>query len=165
VDELSVSEVKYDGASGQIRRIFVIRLRTGVDMIEGLEKALDDYGVKNAAVLLIIGSLRRAHFMYVVDRPDLKLKAGYSEPITIEHPVELLGARGVSCISEGKRVSHIHGSICDQDGRIYGGHFIKGGNPALYTLEIVVAELSGIEMSYEYDEEIDFVALLPRTSS
>jgi len=155
-------EIRYNAAACQLGRIIVARLRPGTDLIEGVEKIVEDYNIKYAIVCVSLGSLQSSTFMYTVPKPEHKLKAGYSSPCEIKGPIEFLGAVGlVSEKLEGEKSSHFHGVICDKEGIIHGGHLVKGKNKALYTIELVILEVKNVKLHLKYDEEVDGFCLFP----
>ena len=44
---------------------------------------------------------------------------------------------------------------------MFGGHLVKGHNPTLTTVDLVVIEVSGVEMLRQYDEETDLTQFYP----
>ena len=157
--------IRYDAATCKLGRIVVARLRPGTDLIEGVEKITKDYNIKNAVVCVSIGSLQSSTFMYVVPKPEHKLKAAYAPPTDIEGAVELLAAIGlVSETREGESLSHFHGTVCDKEGKIHGGHLVKGKNQALYTIELVILEVKNVSLTRKFDEEVDAPSLFPEVN-
>lgn len=157
-----MNRVRYKAAVGGAGRVVVARLLPGTDLIEGTEEICNRYKIKYAVISCAIGSLKKTSFRYVVPKPELKTGAGYDEPPDIKGPVELLGATGVITETEDKKINvHLHGAICDQKGVLHGGHFDKGENLALYTIELVIAEVEKIEMPRKYDTEVDAPQLWP----
>jgi len=154
--------VRVKSAAGNIGRIIVTRLLSGTDLIEGIEDTCNCYNIKAAVVTCAIGSLKKNSFRYIVPKSELKVGAGYDEPPHIPGPVELIGASGiVTEIDENTINVHLHGAICDKNGIIHGGHFDKGENLALYTIEVVIKEIVNVKMLRKYDEEVDTNQLFP----
>jgi hypothetical protein len=131
-------------------------------MIEGIEKICEDYGIRYAFIGCSIGSLRKATFMYAVPKPEAKIKAGYSAPFELAGPVEFLGGLGVVCEGEkGEKLTHFHGTVSDKLGRVYGGHFVKGQNAILATIDLIIIEIKGAKLLRKYDEETGLVNFVP----
>jgi predicted DNA-binding protein with PD1-like motif len=55
--------------------------------------------------------------------------------------------------------------LCDEEGRLFGGHFSPGQNPALLTLDVVILEYEDISLSREVDPEIEMRVITPRPKS
>lgn len=88
--------------------------------------------------------------------------AGYSEPKFLDGPLELLSGQGSIGQEEGGGLFvHLHGLLSDRDGRIYGGHLVRGENPVLITCEIMIGHAEGIQMLRTHDPEVDMKVLMP----
>jgi len=160
-----MGEVRYKAAIGQIGRVIAARLLPGTDLIEGIEKICEDYGIKYAFVGCSIGSLQKATFMYLVPKPEAKVKAGYTAPFELPGPIEFLGGLGVVCEGEkGERITHFHGTVSDQLDHVYGGHFVKGKNAILVTMDLIIVEVEGVKLLRKYDKETDLVNFAPEPS-
>lgn len=61
----------------------------------------------------------------------------------------------------GAPVFHVHGVVTDADGKAWGGHFFKGGNPVHATVDIVMNEIKGGYMKWTQDDEIDLELPVP----
>ena len=157
-----MGEVRFKAAQGRIGRVIAARLLPGTDLIEGIEKVCEKYGVKYGLIGCSIGSLRKAAFMYLVPMPETKVGAGYTPPFELPGPIEFLGGMGVICESEkGEKMIHFHGVVSDRLDRVYGGHFVKGKNPILVTMDLMIIEVEGIKMLRKYDEETDLINFAP----
>jgi hypothetical protein len=155
-------EIRYKSAPGQLGRVIAARLLPGTDIIEGIEKICADYGIDYAFVACSIGSLQKSTFMFAVPKPEAKIKIAYGEPFEIPGPIEFLGGQGVVCKNaKGETQTHFHGAISDKLQRIYGGHLLKGGNPSLATIDLIINEVKGMKLLRKYDEETGFVNLFP----
>jgi predicted DNA-binding protein with PD1-like motif len=102
-----------------------------------------------------IGSLRQAHYVYGINGPDGQ--PAYSDPVTIQGVMEILQGTGMICRNqEGELDLHFHGMFIDQDGQIRGGHFLKGKNIILVTLEFSILVGQGIEAVRAYRPDLGF---------
>jgi predicted DNA-binding protein with PD1-like motif len=159
-----LSEIRYDAFEGQIGRLIPARLKPGADLIEGIEKICKDFGVKNAFVCCSIGSLQKAAFQYLISKPQLKLKTGYGEPLEIPGPIELVAGMGIVCHNEkGEMVTHLHAFFSDYrpgPDHGYGGHIVKGKNPILATMDLLILEVKGVDITRKYDEETEIAVAL-----
>jgi predicted DNA-binding protein with PD1-like motif len=103
-----------------------VRLRPGDDLRRQLEHILEKAGLTAAFVLAGIGSLHTA---------NLRL-AGVDAPMTIEGDTEVLTLSGSLSANGG----HLHASVSDAEGRVWGGH-VGYGCIVRTTAEILVALL------------------------
>lgn len=165
-----MGEIRYKVAEAQIGRALVGRLLPGTDLIEGIKKICDEYGIKNGVVTTSIGSLHQAVFKYLVPNPKLKMRAGYGEPYVLDGPIEFCSGMGLICQDEkGELAVHFHGvfNTTIKQGYekvvpdyIYGGHLEEGKNPVAATLDLMIVELKGVEIVRKYDEETELATRL-----
>ncbi len=119
---------------GRLGRVAAIRLRPNEDLVEGVEVVCAEHGVAHAVVRSGVGSL-----------VDAELGYGRGEGaggVRVEGPgVEILTLAGeVRPDGDGRPRAELRGTISDPDGRVYGGAFVRGGNPICITLELVLQE-------------------------
>jgi predicted DNA-binding protein with PD1-like motif len=141
---------------GQSGRVIVARLKTGSDLYLSLQEIVLKYGVKAAVILSGVGLLSKARLRNCKNLPE-------EFPITdqnryyasFEIPLEILGISGNISMAEGKPHVHAHmvlSSVDDEKIRVIGGHMIEGS--IIYGFsEIIIMEITGIEMLKEYDPE------------
>ena len=150
-------------AEGRMGRMIAVRLAPGEDVLLGLEQACRDANIQHGAIVSCIGSLNGASFLNPVPLPHKKAGYGYSNPIQLHGPIELLQASGMICLGEqGETLLHVHCSFSDQEGKGYGGHLIEG-NKVLLTVDAVIGELDGIHMGRRYDPELEVLIFNPET--
>ena len=166
-----MSEVRFASGEGRIGRIVVGRLLPGTDLMEGLNKLCDQYNIKNGVILDCFGSLRKAVFKFLIPNPKLKLGSGYGEPYTLEGPIEFLGGQGIITLGEdGTRKIHFHGLVnrtSVEGGKpkpdyVLGGDFgvPPGSNLVLATMDIVIIEINGLNITRKYDNETEIATRL-----
>jgi hypothetical protein len=161
-----LDEIRTKWAEGKIKRIVSARILPGSDFISGVEKICIENGIK-AGTLSGIGSLEKATFLIPAKKEGTKKGVGYSEPKTVMGPLEILSAKGF--ISEDSESDnglfiHLHGVLCDDEGRLLGGHFLPGQNPTLLTLDVVIFEYENMSLSRECDPEIEMRVITPRSN-
>lgn len=157
----NLSDIRYDASEGRIGRIIPARLKPKTDLIDGIEKICRDFGVKNAFVCCSIGSLEKAEFLSIVPKTGTPLKSGYSDPVKIEGPIEFTSGMGIVCKDEkGELVTHFHAVFNDHKFVPHGGHMIKGKNPVIATMDLLIVEVSGVDITRKYDEETGFMSNL-----
>jgi predicted DNA-binding protein with PD1-like motif len=149
-------------ASGRFGKVVPVRLRTGTDVLEGLKQVCLDHQIKHGAILMGIGSLRQLSFQVLIPKPETKLGAGYTEPMLVPGPVEILSLQGVVFQSEdGETLLHAHGTFADQAGKVYAGHVVTGANPILATLDAVVAEVVDVRLIRRTDPDVGMGLFTP----
>ena len=139
----------------------VIRVLPGFDIIEGIEEASRNLGITCGAVVSCIGSLQGASISYAISSDSNKVGAALSEPKLLPGPLELISAQGTIGLDEnGETLVHLHGTVCDTEGNMYGGHFAKGKNRVLVTCETVLTEIAGAQVVRAYDSKVEFSLFL-----
>ena len=127
-----------------------LRLNPGDDLRPALAAALAAHGAEAAFVVAGIGSLREARLRFA-GRDDLHHAVGDLEILTLSGT---LGAGG----------SHLHASLSDADGRVFGGH-VAPGCIVRTTAEILLAVLADATFTREPDAATGYAELVirPRT--
>lgn len=151
-----------DVAKGRASDILVIRLCRGEDLTESIYQACERYGIRNAAIVSMVGSLKRA--VFYDPRPDERDPSGvaYGDPIYVEYPAELLSGNGEICHRDDGSLSlHVHAVFADSQGRAFGGHIMGPGNETLNTLNIFLQVIDGVDMGFAYDPVLEIPAFHP----
>ncbi|MGJ7552552.1 PPC domain-containing DNA-binding protein [Variovorax sp. RB3P1] len=125
----------------------VLRLNPGDDLRASLDAALKQADAQAAFVVSGIGSLRGASVRF----------AGAETPARIEGGLEILTLAG-SLSPDG---SHIHMSVSDGEGRVFGGHAAPGC-VVRTTAEILVAVLHDWQFARTHDALTGYAELMPR---
>lgn len=124
----------------------VLRLNPGDDLRASLDQALKQGGAEAAFVVSGIGSLRGAGIRF----------AGAEAATRIEGDLEILTLAG-SLSPDG---SHLHISVSDADGRVFGGHAAPGCTVRT-TAEILVAVLPEWRFARTHDPRTGYAELAP----
>lgn len=150
--------IKEHTKESKIKRIIVGRIPKDTDLLTGIKEICNSYGVKHGYIASIIGSLRTGRFIYAIPSEGAKLGFKYSEPVNLEGPLELLASQGTIGVDDetGDLSVHLHMLVSDQYMRVFGGHFIDGGNDIAVTAEIVIHEIDDVELHRGFDEESGF---------
>jgi len=159
-----MQEVRVSTVRAQTGRVILARILRNTDLANGIIEICRQSGIITGAVQLAIGSLRKAEISWAL--PSIKTKRGSERtaPITIEGPLEFISGQGIVCLADQENpVIHLHGVLCDSNGKTWGGHFSVGGNPVHSTMDVVITEIEGACMNWEYDEEIDLELPVPRS--
>ena len=111
-------------------RFYTIRLLPGADVVQELLTFVEKKGIQAAAIVSSVGSLSEANLRFA-NRKEGTLLKGDFETIYLGGTLEAGGR-------------HLHLSIADADGRMWGGHLMKEGSIARTTMEIVIMELTDV---------------------
>ena len=145
-----------------INSIHVLRFEPGEDVLNGIQSYCDDNDIADGVIISGIGSLDGCTFFDPMEIPGKPGCYGYVDPIDKGTPVELVSLSGIICHDpDGTIVPHIHASFADDIGNEYGGH-LKEGNRVLVTVEIVIAEIEGIDMKRAVDPAKGVPVLFPK---
>ena len=127
-----------------------LRLSPGDDLRAALDAALARSGAEAAFVVSGIGSLREARVRFA-GRDAAHHVAGDLEILTLS------GTLGVGG-------SHLHASLADADGRVFGGH-VTPGCVVRTTAEVLLVVLDDVRFAREPDAQTGYAELVihPRT--
>ena len=109
--------IKIQSVKSGFDRIEIIQMKPGMDMLEGLNMAVAEKGIKNAVILAGIGSVTDYHYHVVSDK---NLPPAQEFP-KASVPMDLVSVQGYILNS---RV-HAHISLSDENS-VAGGHLEKG---------------------------------------
>ena len=123
-------------------RLITVSLQRGEMLLEGIQQAIEETGIRDAAVASCIGTLSSLTWHRVT---TLEAKPREEYP-TVRGPLELCAVQGL--VVEG--VPHFHIVCSDQNGT-YAGH-LEPGCEVLYLAEIVLLELAGKPLRRVTDE-------------
>lgn len=110
-------------------RFYTLRLLPGTDVVEEMRAFIEKNGIEAAAIVSSVGSLSEANIRFA-DRSEGSLMKGVYEVIFFGGTLDA-------------QKHHLHLSIADQDGRMWGGHMLNGCITRT-TMEIVVMELTDV---------------------
>jgi len=114
-------------------RVFLLRVPEGEDLLEFVNRFAGEKEIKTA-IVKGIGSLRNPVVGY------------YSEEIKNYKRIELLGTfemltlLGNVSLKDGKPFAHLHVTLGNASGDVFGGHLMKG---EVFVAELYVQELLG----------------------
>ncbi|BAN25172.1 PPC domain-containing DNA-binding protein [Caballeronia insecticola] len=128
-----------------------LRLSPGDDVRAALDHAFHAHGLSAAFVLQGIGSLSVARIRYA-GRDDAAELHG-----ELHGDLEILTLAG-SLSAQGP---HLHISVSDVDGRVFGGH-VTPGCIVRTTAEILAASLPDVRYTREHDPATGFAELVIR---
>lgn len=140
-------------------RLLIARLHPGSDIITEIKNICELEQIKAACVTSMIGSLSQASYVYAVPCSSNRFGLAYTNPITLQGPLELLSCQGTIGIDEYENLSvHLHASMCDYNKSMYGGHLCDSGNIVAATVEMFILEASALNLSRvpDYDSGFSF---------
>lgn len=128
-------------------QLLPIRLFPGTELRRAIEGILASQGTDSAFVVAGIGSLVEATLRYAGEPTESKL-AG---------PLEIVSMSGSLCTAG----AHLHMSVSDASGHVYGGH-VCYGNEVRTTAEVLLALLPNGSLTREHDAGTGFNELVVR---
>lgn len=114
-----------------ISRMVLIRLRNKTDVLEGLTRAIEEQGIRNAVIVGGFGSVIRYHF-HVVTAQELPTT---DEFVKVDKPMDVLDVSGY--VIDGRL--HPHVTLADEKVAV-GGH-LEPDTHVLTFLNVAVAVL------------------------
>ena len=161
---MMTEETRISAFEGRGGRIIQARLQRNTDLLTGIIAVCRERQVETGIILNCIGSLRSAALSWAVPA-DTKRGSSRTPPIPIPGPIEFISGQGMVCALQERPVIHFHGTLVDQWGRAWAGHFFQGGNPVHSTMDITIQEIAGVGMRWHLDEEIDLEIPVPFSTS
>lgn len=122
----------------------VFRLHPGQDLRPEIDKFVSENNIKAGCILTCVGNLKKATIR-MADETITKTYKGTFEIVSL-----------VGTLESGN--SHLHISISDKDGNVFGGHLKKDSIVGI-TAEIVISELEDLIFKREFDQETKFEEL------
>lgn len=110
-------EPEIQSVASEFKRIEIIQMKPGTDMLDGLNRFVGEKGIKNAVILAGIGSVTGYHY-HVVSSGDLPPAQEYPKASVA---MDLVSVQGY--ILNGR--VHAHIALSDENS-VVGGHLEKG---------------------------------------
>ena len=129
--------------AGKLGRTVIVQLTRGDKVIESIDKALREAGIKSAVVVSGIGSLKKLHYHWPIDTATVAT----DDFLMVEGPIEVGSISG----SYIDGVGHYHIVASDLD-TYYIGH-LENDSEVLYLLEVVLAEFDGCDLERKMTKE------------
>jgi predicted DNA-binding protein with PD1-like motif len=129
-------------------KVLPLRLNPGADLRAALSTALSAFHGEAAFVVAGVGSLCEARLRFA-GREELQCMVGDLELLTLSGT---LGAGG----------PHLHASLSDAEGRVFGGH-VAPGCIVRTTAEVLLAVLDDATFAREPDPATGYAELVIRT--
>ena len=140
---------------GALGKVVAFRLGPGCDLMKSIEEIAKKENIQSGLVLSGAGSLSQVTLRNVRLFPDEFPIMDRNRIYTPKkEPLELLSLSGNISKRDGEIHVHCHITISSglDDGRAYGGHLVEGCLILSYC-EIIIAEITGLEMKRDIDPE------------
>jgi|ERR1041384_3716319 predicted DNA-binding protein with PD1-like motif len=125
------------------KRLFVGQLPYGADLYDGLTEIVRREKIR-LGLVHGIGATTHAMVAYY-DQNTRKYN-----PLEFPGRMEIVSLNGNVSIRDGKPFVHVHVSLGDPQGNIFGGHLLPGTK--LFACEVSIEELEGLELTREHDD-------------
>ena len=121
----------------RVKRILMVRLNPGEDVLEGLTASMKAEGIRNATIVNGLGSTRSNHY-HVVASNELPPKEAFTKG---DEPKDIVSMSGL--VIDGR----VHAHIClSDDKKAEGGH-LEPGTTVLTFAIITIADLGGADFT------------------
>lgn len=140
---------------GTLGKVVAFRLGPGCDLMKSIEEIAKKENIQSGLVLSGAGSLSQVTLRNVRLFPDEFPVMDRNRIYTPKkEPLELLSLSGNISKRDGEIHVHCHITISSglDDSRAYGGHLIEGCLIFSYC-EVIIAEITGLEMKRDIDPE------------
>lgn len=129
---------------GQTGRICFSRIFEGEDLVEAVERRVQESGIR-AGIFVLIGSLKKVVLGYY--------REGRYSWIELDGPLEIASCMGNVAVGEkGETAVHPHIVVSNRKGEAFGGHLMKGSQVGA-TAELVIVEAVGVNLRRAFDEK------------
>ena len=140
---------------GALGKVVAFRLGPGCDLMKSIVEIAKKENIQSGLVLSGAGSLSQVTLRNVRLFPDEFPIMDRNRIYTPKkEPLELLSLSGNISKRDGEIHVHCHVTISSglDDGRAYGGHLVEGCLILSYC-EVIIAEITGLEMKRDIDPE------------
>ena len=125
-------------AALSVKRVHVLRLSPGEDLIESMWKYARCNNIKAASIVSVVGSLTNTNIRYANQNDTVSLN-GHFEIVSVVGNIDYQKTESADYEGSG----HIHLSVSDGSGVTIGGHAVAG-NIVYTTAEITILEMDGL---------------------
>lgn len=128
------------------KRTFIGSLPSEVDLYDALSKIVLEENIRIGKIITI-GAVTNA----VVGFFDQNIKE--YKKIELNGGFEILTCIGNVSVRDGKPFVHVHITLSDKDGKVFGGHLMPGTK--VFACEVIIDEYTGEDLVREKDKDID----------
>jgi predicted DNA-binding protein with PD1-like motif len=127
---------------GRMDRIVMGKLKTGFDLLEGIQELAKKEGIRTGVILSGIGALKKATFRNLKMLPlDLKVEKQHRLYLELEQPMEIVSLTGWMATKDGGDLevhAHFSASTVMEDKVItLGGHLIPGITTSIKVVVVI----------------------------
>lgn len=126
-----------------IKNSFLCRLPHSGDLLDELNKICLEKGIA-AGSISVIGAVKSARVGFY-NQSEKKYEA-----IVFDKSLEIASCTGNISLKEGKPFAHLHITLSDRDGSVYGGHLMPG--TIIFAAEAHIQSFEGEAPVRERDE-------------
>jgi len=123
----------------------VFRLKPKMDLRKSIVEFANEKHIRAGCIVSCVGSLEQYHLRFA-NQETGQLQTGFFEIVSFAGTFS-------------KASCHLHISVADSNGHIFGGHLLDD-NLIYTTAEIVVAELTDVEFNREVDATFGYKELV-----
>lgn len=148
VEKTEPTEVAaFMSSEGNMGRVIVGRIMPGGDLVKGIEAICRKHNVRQAMIVGTIGSVVNPHFDWA-STTEAKPGTGNTSSRSLEGAGSLISGQGLVCRNDsgGELDVHLHCTVTDSGGAVYGGHFPEGAVPVLSTTDVTMIEITGVKL-------------------
>jgi predicted DNA-binding protein with PD1-like motif len=127
----------------KLLRTIVGQLSYGSDLYDGLTEIIQRENIRLGRIQAI-GATTHAIVAYY----DQATKT--YNPLTFTGGMEILSLNGNISMRDGKPFVHVHILLSDAEGKVFGGHLMKGTK--LFACEVTIDEFEGEQLERAQDE-------------
>lgn len=127
----------------KINKLVWLKINHGDD----LHRSLSNYCLKNkikAGLIIAIGALKKAKLSFYD-----QFKRKYLIK-SLNRPLEILSGLGNVSLKAGRPFVHVHLTVSDKTGRVYGGHLEEGS--IVFACEAAILEASGQPLMRKFNK-------------
>lgn len=147
-------------AVGRSAEVITVRLKPGVDVVEGLESVCREHRITAGSIEVLIGGVDGARLIVPVRDANSPSGVGPQE-IEIDTPVAFTGGQGMVCTREDGQIEiHLHVTLADGE-RLYGGDLVKGSAKVTTTADAIISRIEGVVFSRKLDPQVNATVLHP----
>ena len=126
----------------QLKRTFVGQLPNGADLLDGLTAIVKREDIRMGR-LSAIGATTHAVVAYYDQNAQIY------NPLEFTGGMEILSLTGNVSVRDGSPFVHAHIVLGDKEGKLFGGHVMKG--TIVYALEVFIEEYEGDWLERKHD--------------
>lgn len=152
----------FKDCEGKNGKIITARIMPDSDLIESIVEICKKRNIQNAYISTCIGSLKKISFVYALEDTSRFYNIRYSDPVVMTGAIEFLGAQGIIAKdNDGEYQVHLHAQFSDETMKVYGGHILNKGNIVLATIDLIINEISEVDIKRNYHEASGFYFFEP----